>query len=74
MTLAELYTRALLRHRKLRDGRFTIGMMRTWLETLIDKGWLERVEGRYYLTDHGYEIATQLDSGLTRVRNLEQSA
>ncbi len=74
MTLKELYARALLRHRKLRDGRFTIGMMRRWLDTLVAEGWLEVVEDRYYLTDKGMEVAVQLDSGLTRGDSLEVSA
>ncbi len=61
MTLAELYANALIRHRKLRDGRFTIGMMRGWLNRQVTAGLLERRGGRYYLTAEGYDVASQLD-------------
>ncbi len=61
MTLAELYANALIRHRKLRDGRFTIGMMRGWLNWQVTAGLLERRDGRYYLTAEGYDVASQLD-------------
>ncbi len=61
MTLAELYANALTRHRKLRDGRFTIGMMRGWLNRQVTAGLLERRDGRYYLTAEGYDVASQLD-------------
>ena len=61
MTLRELYTRALQRHKNLSDTRFTIGMFRTWLNRQVQAGLLEQHAGRYYLTDQGYEIASELD-------------
>lgn len=61
MTVSELYARALNWHPKLRDGRFSRFAFKRWLDKMVDSGWLELDDRRYYLTDKGYEIAAELD-------------
>ena len=72
MTVRELYARAILRHKKLADGRFTIGMFKRWLDKRVEAGWLEHRDGRYYLTDEGLSVASQLEGELIRVRNSDE--
>jgi hypothetical protein len=73
MTLLELYALARSRHGWALK-RFHPSTMKCWLDSLVDEGLLSLVRDRYYLTDSGFEIASQLDNGLSRRHDLEVSA